>query len=106
MVGFLSTMPFENSGGETSGVRLMKQRLSGVTTEQGRKHGLSFKPRADDVLVVTPPKCGTTWMQQILHQLRSSGDMSFDEISDVVPFIETAYDTEINIEAEHQYQPR
>ena len=45
-------------------------------------------------------------MQQILHQLRSGGDMSFNEISDVIPFIETAYDTEINIDAEHQYQPR
>ena len=58
------------------------------------------------MFVVTPPKCGTTWMQQILHQLRSGGDMSFDEISDVVPFIELAYDTELDLEAEHKYQPR
>jgi hypothetical protein len=45
-------------------------------------------------------------MQQILHQLRSGGDMSFDEINDVVPFIELAYDTELDLEAEHKYQPR
>jgi hypothetical protein len=45
-------------------------------------------------------------MQQILHQLRSGGDMSFDEISDVVPYIEQAYDTEINLDAEQRYQPR
>ena len=45
-------------------------------------------------------------MQQILHQLRSGGDMSFDEIDDVVPFIEMAYNTEINFDAEQHYQPR
>ncbi|CAB4033294.1 sulfotransferase domain-containing [Paramuricea clavata] len=100
------TMPFEKSGDGSSGVQLLKQRLSSSETEQGRRHGLSFKPRPDDVFVVTPPKCGTTWMQQILHQLRSGGDMSFDEISDVVPYIEMAYDIEINLDAEHHYQPR
>ena len=99
-------MPFGNSGCGTSGVQRMKQRLSGLETEEGRLHGLNFKPRSKDVFVVTPPKCGTTWMQQILHQLRSGGDMSFEEISDVIPFLEMAYDTEIDIEAEQQYQPR
>ena len=99
-------MPFEKSGDGSPGVQHLKQRLSSLETEQGRRHGLCFKPRPDDVFVVTPPKCGTTWMQQILHQLRSGGDMSFDEISDVVPYVEEAYDTEINLDAEQHYQPR
>ena len=81
-------------------------KMSRKMTEQGRNRGLSFKPRSDDVFVVTPTKCGTTWMQQILHQLRSGGDMSFDEIDDVVPYIELAYDVEIDLESEHNYQPR
>ena len=89
------------------GLQLMKQRVSGLMTEEGTRMGLSFKPRSEDVFVVTPGKTGTTWMQQILHQLRSGGDMSFDNISDVVPFIEMAYDTgKIDLEAEHNYQPR
>ena len=84
----------------------IKQRSSLIRTEYGVNHGLNFKPRSDDVIVVTSPKCGTTWMQQIVHQLRSGGDMSFEEICDVVPFIEQAYDLEIDLAAEHNYQPR
>ncbi|XP_028406629.1 amine sulfotransferase-like [Dendronephthya gigantea] len=87
-------------------MQLFKQRASNFFSEHGRLHGLNFKPRSDDVFVVTSPKCGTTWMQQILHQLRSGGDMSFDEITDVVPFLESAYDTERDLEAEHNFQPR
>jgi len=47
-----------------------------------------FKTRASDVLITTAPKAGTTWMQQILHQLRSGGDDSFRSIDDVVPWLE------------------
>lgn len=48
----------------------------------------NFQPRASDVLITTPPKAGTTWMQQILHQLRSGGDSTFTSIDDVVPWLE------------------
>lgn len=51
-----------------------------------------FKPRASDVLITTAPKAGTTWMQQILHQLRSGGDPSFDSIDNVVPWLERPRD--------------
>ena len=102
----LEKISFEKSADGSSAMELMKQRLSRLLTEEGIIHGLSFKPRPDDVFVVTPPKCGTTWMQQIVHQLRSGGDMSFDEISDVVPHLEFAYDTGIDIEAEQDFQPR
>jgi hypothetical protein len=47
-----------------------------------------FQPRESDVLITTAPKAGTTWMQQILHQLRSGGDESFSSIDDVVPWLE------------------
>lgn len=87
-------------------MKLLIQRASDVVTEQAKDHGMNFKPRSDDVFVTTLVKCGTTWMQQILHQLRSGGDMSFDEISDVVPYLESAYDTKMDIEAEQKYKPR
>ena len=48
----------------------------------------NFKARPTDVLITTPAKAGTTWMQQILHQLRTGGDDSFESIDSVVPWIE------------------
>ncbi len=47
-----------------------------------------FVPRPTDVLITTAPKAGTTWMQQILHQLRTQGDVSFESIFDEVPWLE------------------
>ena len=52
-----------------------------------------FAPRPTDVLTTTAPKAGTTWMQQILHQLRSGGDEEFGSIFDVVPWIEWPHPT-------------
>eukprot|EP00929_Paragymnodinium_shiwhaense_P057151 TRINITY_DN28600_c0_g1_i1.p1 TRINITY_DN28600_c0_g1~~TRINITY_DN28600_c0_g1_i1.p1 ORF type:complete len:397 (-),score=64.05 TRINITY_DN28600_c0_g1_i1:5-1195(-) len=48
----------------------------------------SFEPLPDDIVLVTFLKTGTTYMQQLTHQLRSGGDMAFRDIHDVVPFIE------------------
>jgi hypothetical protein len=80
-------------------IALLKQRLSNFETEQGRLQGLSYQPRPTDVVITTTPKAGTTWMQQICHQLRSDGDMTYDEISTVVPWIELALDQNQDLEA-------
>jgi hypothetical protein len=47
-----------------------------------------FQAQASDVLITTAPKAGTTWMQQILYQMRSGGDPDFDSIDAVVPWLE------------------
>lgn len=52
----------------------------------------NFQARPTDVLITTPPKAGTTWMQQILHQLRSGGDTTFTAIDKVVPWLEIQRD--------------
>ena len=31
----------------------------------------------DDYYVTTYPKCGTTWTQQVVHQLRTGGDEDY-----------------------------
>jgi hypothetical protein len=59
-----------------------------------------------DVVVATYPKCGTTWVQQIVHGLRTRGSMDFEEISLVVPWIETAGMMGIDLDAPQVARPR
>jgi peroxiredoxin len=49
-----------------------------------------FVPRPDDIFVVTYPRSGTTWMQMILYQLTTNGNMDFDHICQVCPWLERA----------------
>lgn len=49
---------------------------------------LDFVPRPDDILIVTYPRSGTTWLQMILYQLATDGNMEFTHISQVVPWFE------------------
>ena len=45
-------------------------------------------PRADDIYVVSYPRSGTTWLQMILYQIMTDGDLNFGHISERVPFFE------------------
>jgi len=49
-----------------------------------------FVPAPSDVFVVGYPRCGTTWVSQIVHALRTGAEvektMAFGEISEVVPW--------------------
>lgn len=65
-----------------------------------------LEARPSDVLVATFPKCGTTWMQQIVHGLRTRGSMDFEEISLVVPWIEISAMLGIDINAPQVAEPR
>ena len=77
-----------------------------ILTKEGLARGLAFKPRPTDVLISPYAKSGTTWLQQIVHGLRTRGDMDFDDISRVVPWIETSTDLGLDLEAEQCAQPR
>ena len=81
----------------------LDQKAKDFVTNEGRRKAMSFAQRPTDVIVVTPSNCGTTWMQQIMHQLGSGGDMSFTDIDDVVPWIELAYDVGQDLNAEQKY---
>lgn len=45
---------------------------------QVEERGIPYDPRSTDVVIVGPAKSGTTWLQQILHQIRTKGDESFE----------------------------
>ena len=61
-------------------------------TKEGWRAGQEFQPRPTDVLISPFGKSGTTWLQQIVHGLRTRGSMDFEEITDVTPWIEVAHD--------------
>ncbi|MBC7521499.1 MAG: sulfotransferase domain-containing protein [Sandarakinorhabdus sp.] len=65
-----------------------------------------FAPRPSDIVISPYGKCGTTWLQQTFHTLRTGGDMDFDDISRVVPWIETAPVLQIDLNAEQRAEPR
>ena len=100
-------MAIEHKGSETQSdaIIVLKERLSKFETVAGRLHGLSYQPKANDIAIATTPKAGTTWVQQICHQIRCAlvapqKSMDFEEISEVVPWIELAHDLGQNLEDE------
>ena len=77
-----------------------------MATSEGVRRAGAFRPRPSDILIATYPKSGTTWMQQIVHGLRTGGAMDFDSITAVVPWIEMAYDMDIDLDADQVAEPR
>ena len=73
---------------------------------EGVKQGLAMSLRPSDVVITPFGKSGTTWTQQIVHTLRTRGDMAFDDISRVVPWIETSTDLGLDLNAEQRANPR
>ena len=61
-------------------------------TLESLRAGISFAARPTDVVVATFPKCGTTLLQNLVHQLRTGGSWDFAEISMVVPWLESCVD--------------
>ena len=70
------------------------------------KKGMGLELRFNDVVITPFGKSGTTWIQQIVHTLRTRGDMDFDDISRVIPWIETSPALGIDLDAEQRANPR
>ena len=84
----------------------MQDCLNRLMSAQGIQRAQAFRPRSTDVVISPFAKCGTTWVQQIVHGLRTRGSMEFGEITEVVPWIELAYDMGIDPEAAQKANPR
>lgn len=65
-----------------------------------------FRPLPTDVIISPYGKCGTTMTQQAFHTLRTRGDMDFDDISRVVPWIEMSPLLGIDLNAPQRAEPR
>lgn len=75
-------------------------------TRAGLRRGLDYVPDASDIFISPYAKCGTTWMQQIVHGLRSNGSMDFAEITEAVPWLELAHDMGVDVNAPQIASPR
>ena len=80
--------------------------MASMGTAQGLNTGLSMSLRPTDVVITPFGKSGTTWLQQMAHTLRTRGDTDFDDISRVVPWIETSTDLGLDLNAEQKANPR
>jgi aryl sulfotransferase len=49
-----------------------------------------YVPRDDDIIIATAPKCGTTWMQQIVNSL-VFGDANVRPLPMVSPWVEARF---------------
>lgn len=89
------------------GNRLIVARMS-VITKDGLAAAQAFQAQTDDVFISTYPKTGTTWLQQICHQLRTGGHLDFDEISEeqIVPWLELSPSLGIDIALPQVAHPR
>ena len=89
-----------------SRIRKIIDRMSNELSKEAIELALMFEPRTTDVLIVGYPKSGTTWVQQIVHQLRTGGDEDFKDIHHVVPGLSAARDICIDVEVDQKYFPR
>ncbi len=80
--------------------------MAKLASPEGRGRGLAFKPRVTDVIISPYGKSGTTMLQQMVHTLRTGGDVAHEDISAVVPWLETSTDVGIDIDAEQRANPR
>lgn len=84
----------------------VERRLAGFHSPEARAVVDTLDVNASDVFIATYSKSGTTWMQQVVHQLRSGGHVDFDEIMEVVPFLEVALDAGVDPRAPQRWSPR
>ncbi|MCZ6501610.1 MAG: sulfotransferase domain-containing protein [Gammaproteobacteria bacterium] len=84
----------------------MDERQAKLFTEENFAEAMKFELKPTDVVITPYAKCGTTWLQQIVHTLRTRGDMDFDDISRVVPWIETSPALGIDLTGPQKAEPR
>ena len=96
----------ENNNSRASSLEELNVLLGGLFSKDETKSGTALQLRSTDIVITPFAKCGTTWLQQIVHTLRTRGDMSFDDISRVVPWIESSPALGLDLNAEQRANPR
>jgi hypothetical protein len=82
------------------------QRVLFEAASSARETAEPFVPVPTDIIISPYGKCGTTMLQQMFHTLRTRGDMDFDDISRVVPWIEMSPVLGIDLKSQQRAEPR
>lgn len=97
----------EKLGRRARSVAEFKQAMATMIAPDEISAALSgFRARSSDVIIAPYGKSGTTWLQQAFHTLRTRGDSDYDDISRVVPWIETSVALGLDINVEQRAAPR
>jgi hypothetical protein len=96
----------EPRGFRATNIQELEAVLDKIFSSANLQRSLAFQPRPGDIIISPYPKCGTTWLQQIAHGLRTGGSMDFDEITAVTPWIEVAFDIGWDLDAPQVAEPR
>src|SRR5262249_52732288 len=54
------------------------------------RYRLAHESRSSDLYIASFPGSGASWVQMIIHQLTSSGEMNFNHISEVQKFLDSS----------------
>jgi len=101
----LGSQLMANAGTLPCDIADMRSRAQVMFSPESYAAGHAYKVDSTDVIIATYPKCGTTLMQQIVHGLRTGGDMDFGEITEVVPWLETSLDMGVDVYAPQKARP-
>ncbi|MCS5689436.1 MAG: sulfotransferase domain-containing protein [Acidimicrobiales bacterium] len=97
---------WQGRAGRPNSIHELRERLRYFRSVESDRQADLMSSRPSDVYIATYPKCGTTLLQQMVHTLRTRGDMNYEEITAVVPWFESAWDMGIELGAEPPAPPR
>ena len=72
----------------------------------GSQDNDAFVPRPTDVIISPTGKSGTTWLQQMVHSIRSDAEQDYEDIYEVVPWIDVATQLDLDLDADQPAEPR
>jgi peroxiredoxin len=77
----------------TAAVAVLRRVHMGLGAINSKLHFLQLKhfkfvPRPDDIFIASYPRSGTTWMQMILYQLTTDGNMAIAHLAEHCPWFE------------------